>query len=75
MVPPDSQSEASVIDEALLSVSSQGRLARFYAAIGRALERPDAARWVLLVSLAFMLPSLDTGLAADDYVHQLMLDA
>lgn len=39
------------------------------------LERPFAARLVLLISLTFMLPSLNTGLAADDYVHQLMLDA
>ncbi len=48
-------------------------MTRVYAWPARQLSHPHAQRRILLLSLALMLPSLDTALAADDYVHQLML--
>jgi hypothetical protein len=38
----------------------------------RALERPAADRAVVVISLALLAFSLDTGLSADDYVHKLI---
>jgi hypothetical protein len=38
------------------------------------LERPHADRVVLWLGFVLLLPSLDTGLAADDYLHTIMLD-
>lgn len=46
---------------------------RFYTFLGRALSRPRAPAMILLASMALLAFSLDTGMAADDYVHQLML--
>jgi hypothetical protein len=47
--------------------------ARLYRFLCARLSSPNAERNVLLLSLALMLPSLDTGLAADDYLHELIL--
>ncbi len=47
---------------------------RFYPWLSRCLAHRRAQSVILVLSLVLMLPSLDTGLAADDYVHQLMLD-
>jgi hypothetical protein len=48
------------------------RISRFYAFLQRQLERPNADRTVVLLALVLLLPSIDTGLAADDYIHALM---
>lgn len=37
------------------------------------LERPHADRWIILLATLLVCASLDTGLAADDYLHQLIL--
>ncbi len=56
-----------------MTAAVQGRVARFYGFLVARLSAPNAERTILLMSLALMLPSLDTGLAADDYLHQLIL--
>jgi hypothetical protein len=40
----------------------------------RWLEHPRADRVILWLGFVLLLPSLDTGLAADDYLHTIMLD-
>jgi hypothetical protein len=40
----------------------------------RWLEQPRADRVILWLGFVLLLPSLDTGLAADDYLHTIMLD-
>jgi hypothetical protein len=43
-----------------------------YSALKRALVRPDADRAVVIVALVLLAFSLDTGLSADDYIHELI---
>lgn len=42
-------------------------------ALRRALERPAADRWIIGASIVLMMASLDSGLFADDYLHQLII--
>jgi len=51
-----------------------GLRARSYAGLLRWLEHPHADRVIWLVAVASLLASLDTGLAADDFVQTVMLD-
>jgi hypothetical protein len=46
----------------------------FYLSLKRALSRPGADRALIVISLALMAFCLDTGLSADDYVHQLIAE-
>ncbi len=43
-----------------------------YGALKRALDRPGADRGVVLLSLVLMTFCLDTGIAADDFIHKLI---
>jgi hypothetical protein len=46
--------------------------ARFNRWLERVLSKPNADRTVVWIALLLLLPSIDTGLAADDYIHALM---
>lgn len=46
--------------------------ARFTRLLERLLSRPDADRKVVWLALVLLAASIDTGLAADDYIHALM---
>jgi len=45
---------------------------KLYRGLKRALDRPGADRAVVVLALILLCFSLDTGLSADDYVHQLI---
>lgn len=49
-----------------------GVYARFVQWLERTLSKPDADRKVVWIALLLLVPSIDTGLAADDYIHALM---
>src|SRR6201999_1665870 len=44
-----------------------------YAFIERTLTRPHADLWVIVVATVLISPSIFSGLAADDFVHELSL--
>lgn len=46
--------------------------ARFNRWLERVLGKPNADRTVVWIALLLLAPSIDTGLAADDYIHALM---
>ncbi len=46
--------------------------AGLYRGLRRALDHPGADRAVIVISLVLLSFSLDTGLAADDYIHELI---
>jgi hypothetical protein len=52
--------------------SRPGVYARFTAFLERQLSKPNADRKVVWIALLLLVPSIDTGLAADDYIHALM---
>lgn len=61
----------------MVSDSSQARAApleRLYRRLGSLLSAPAADRVILWLAFALLLVSLDTGLAADDYLFTVMLD-
>src|SRR5262249_21767826 len=45
-----------------------------YARLCAWLSQPRADLWLCALGFVLLLPSLDTGLAADDYLHAIMLD-
>lgn len=45
-----------------------------YRVLGRALELAYADLYLVALGFVLLLPSLDTGLAADDFLHAIMLD-
>ncbi|HEX3595229.1 MAG TPA: hypothetical protein VHU80_09015 [Polyangiaceae bacterium] len=47
--------------------------AGLYALVERTLRRPNADLWILALGTLLVLPSIPSGLAADDYVHELSL--
>jgi len=49
-----------------------GLYARFTRFLERQLSKPNADRKVVWLALLLLVPSIDTGLAADDYIHALM---
>jgi hypothetical protein len=48
-------------------------LRRLYGFIQRTLSRPRADLWVIVVGTLLVCPSIPSGLAADDFVHELSL--
>ncbi|HEY2732860.1 MAG TPA: hypothetical protein VGI70_02700, partial [Polyangiales bacterium] len=57
-----------------MSAPPATRLDAFARWLVSALERPRAQTLILWLSFSALLASLDTGLAADDYLHTVMLD-
>jgi hypothetical protein len=56
------------------SDAAPGLRARLYLRLLGWLNHPHADRVIWLLAVVSLLPSLDTGLAADDYLHTVMLD-
>jgi len=53
-------------------VAVRDSYARFNRWLERVLSKPNADRTVVWIALLLLVPSIDTGLAADDYIHALM---
>lgn len=53
--------------------AADGRLLRFIAWSERALSKRRTGRWILVLSVLLGLDSVNTGLAADDHIHSLIL--
>jgi hypothetical protein len=56
------------------STATRGPRTRLYALLVDWLSRPAADSVILLLGIVLLLPCLDTGLAADDYLQTVMLD-
>jgi hypothetical protein len=56
------------------STSGRGSRTRLYALLVDWLSRPAADSIILILGIVLLLPCLDTGLAADDYLQTIMLD-
>src|SRR5690242_20946565 len=60
---------ASVAGAARAAVAKTG----IYAFVENALSRPKADVWLIALGALLVLPSVPSGLAADDFVHELSL--
>ena len=67
-----SEQSVQVVSAAEERAQPVGVYARFTRWLERVLSKPSADRTVVWIALLLLVPSIDTGLAADDYIHELM---
>jgi hypothetical protein len=62
------------LDGVAAGAATHGPRRTLYGWLARWLSVPNADRVLVVLGFALLLPSLDTGLAADDYLQTIMLD-